>query len=272
MSRKTWWLLRAFLFSNDGLRSRRHSEKTMLRSLVVAAVLLFAVNLWAGDPWKDKPYKDWNENDVRKILNQSPWSKRIQVEGREKNPTGLESSEDSAEGGEAGSESGGGEEGGEAGGEREKESKRGITFVVRWGSSRTLREAWVRGQVLQKKILEADAEKSLPPAPGDYELLLIGSDMTSFEKADQATLKAKSYLLAKKSKQKINPNQVELARTPDGKRIKGIIFHFSKKTPTGEPILTPDEMELKFFAPGGAIEIKASFDLQKMVDKEGLDL
>jgi hypothetical protein len=135
-----------------------------------------------------------------------------------------------------------------------------------------MREAWVRGQVLQKRILEVDTEKSLPPAPSDYALLLVGPDMTLFDKAIEATLKEKSCLLAKKSKQRINPNQVELVRTPDGKRIKGIVFRFPKKTPTSQSIFPADEKELRFISRVGAVEINASFDLRKMVDKEGLDL
>jgi hypothetical protein len=244
----------------------------MRRRSVIAVILLFAVDLWAGDPWKEKSYKNWNENDVRKILNESPWSKRIQVEGDEKKHVGLEAPEDTATAGEAGGEGDEDEEAGR-GGEQEKERKKGgTTFVIRWGSSRTMREAWVRGQVLQKRILEVDTERSLPPTPDDYELLLVGPDMTLFKKAIEATLKENSYLLAKASKQRINPNQVELVRTPDGKRIKGIIFHFPKKTLTSQPILFADEEELRFISQVGAVEIEVSFDLRKMVDKEGLDL
>jgi hypothetical protein len=51
----------------------------MARRFVIAFALLVTVDLWAGDSWKDKSYKDWNENDVRKILNESPWSKRIDI-------------------------------------------------------------------------------------------------------------------------------------------------------------------------------------------------
>ncbi|HXM22968.1 MAG TPA: hypothetical protein VN948_17050 [Terriglobales bacterium] len=244
----------------------------MVRRFAIVIALLFAVDLWAGEPWKEKLYKDWNEKDVRKILNESPWSKRIEVERNERTHAGLESPEDTSTASEAAGESGE-EEAGRGTEQEEKETKKnGINFVIRWGSSRTMREAWVRGQVLQKRISEVDTEKSLPPAPGDYELLLVGPDMTLFEKTDEATLKEKSYLLAKKSKQGINPSKVEFARTSDGKRIKGIIFHFPKRTPGGEPIFAADEKELKFLAPVGAVEIKASFDLQKMVDKAGTDL
>ena len=243
----------------------------MVRRSVIAFVLLLAVDLWAGDPWREKSYKTWNENDVRKILNESPWAKRIEVAGTQRTHPGLESSEDSAGGGEGGGESGEEEEGRSA--EQEIGAKKdGVNFVIRWDSSRTMREAWVRGQVLQKRISEVDTEKSLPPPPGDYELLLLGPDMRLFQKTDEATLKEKSCFLAKKSKQRISPSRVEFAHTPDGKGIKGVIFHFPKKTPVGEPTFAADEREVKFLAPVGAVEIKASFDLREMVDTEGTDL
>jgi len=102
----------------------------------------------------------------------------------------------------------------------------------------------------------------------------VGSEMCIRDsgKAIEATLKENSYLLAKSSKQRINSNHVELVRTTDGKRIKGVIFHFPKKTPTSQPIFSPDEKDLRFISRVGAVEINASFDLRKMVDKEGLDL
>jgi hypothetical protein len=246
-------------------------EKAMVRRLMIVLAVLVTANLWAGDPWKGKSYKDWNENDVRKILNESPWAKRIELQGIVTKHPSLEGSEDSSTTGEAGGE-GGEEEAGRGGDLENERRKRQLILVIRWTSSRTMREAWARGQVLQKRILEADTDRFLPSTPDDYELLLVGSDMTLFERAIEATLKENSYLLPKKSQQRINPNHVELVRTPNGKRIKGVIFHFPKKTPTSQPIFSADEKELRFVSRGGTTEIKASFDLREMVDKEGLDL
>src|SRR5206468_9604678 len=76
-------------------------------------------------------------------------------------------------------------------GEREEEhkgkEKEELKFVVRWVSSRTLREASVRGQILRKQISEADADKSLPPAPADYELAVVGTDMTPFRSEEHTS-------------------------------------------------------------------------------------
>lgn len=77
----------------------------MRRGCVVAVAFLLATDLWAGDPWKQKSYKDWNQNDVPKILNDSPWAKRIEVEGRQTKHAGMEATEEGSAGeGDAGEE------------------------------------------------------------------------------------------------------------------------------------------------------------------------
>jgi hypothetical protein len=204
---------------------------------------------------------------VRTILNESPWARRIEIQGGQTKHAGMESSE---EGGT--SEGAAGEESGEASGRGEDNERGRITFVVRWVSSRTIRQAWVRGEVLQKRVLETDTDKFLPPPSDDSQLLIVGRDMSLFEKLDEATLRARSFLLRTKSKQKISPGGVEIVRLPDGKGIKGILFHFPKNLLVRQSTPSVDDNDLKFVSQAGTTEIKASFDLQKMVDHEGIDL
>ena len=98
-----------------------------------------------------------------------------------------------------------GEEAGEGGGRSEHNERGRISFVVRWVSSRTIRKAWVRGEVLQKRIPQSDTDKFLPPPSDDAQLLIVGRDMSLFEKLDESTLRAKSFLLRTRSKQRISP-------------------------------------------------------------------
>jgi hypothetical protein len=146
-----------------------------------------------------------------------------------------------------------------------------VKFLVRWISSRTLREASVRGQVLQGKIAEVDMDKSLPPPAEDYELALVGTDMIAFQDTDEAFLKSRSYFVAKKSKQKTNPTQVEIVRGADGRTINAVIFHFPKQN-RGEALVSADEKEVKFVTRPRSMKIKATFDPQKMTDVQGMDL
>jgi hypothetical protein len=235
------------------------------RAFAVALALALAMDLWAGDPWKEKSYKLWNENDVRKILNESPWAKRIEMEGGPAKHAGMESSEEGGTTeGAAGQES-------EEGGGRGEENERGrITLIVRWVSSRTMRQAWVRGEVLQKRISEIEVDKFMPPPSDDSQLLLVGRDMKLFEELDEGDLQAKTFLLRTKSRQKISPSSVHIVRLADGKRIKGILFHFPKKL-IAESAAADNDNDLKFVSRAGTTEIKTTFDLRKMVDNEGID-
>ena len=239
----------------------------MRRSCVVAVAILLAIDLWAGEPWRQKSYKVWNRNDVRTILNESPWAKRIEVQGGPTKHAGMESPE---EGGT--SEGTAGDDSGEGGGRGEDNERGRITFVIRWVSSRTIRQAWVRGEVLQKRVPETDTDKFLPPPSDDSQLLIVGRDMSLFEKLDEATLRSKSFLVRAKSKQIISPDAVEIVRLPDGKRIKGILFHFPKKLVVSQSTPSIGDNDLKFVSHAGTTEIKASFELQQMVDSEGIDL
>jgi hypothetical protein len=236
--------------------------------LLVVATVFVAINVWAGDPWQ-KSYKQWNATEVRTILNDSPWSKTVEIERTH----GLEAPAGApklagAPGVEEEDEQ---EEKDEDRGEKEKK-KEDAKFRVRWVSSRTLREASVRGQVLQGRIAEVDADKSLPQATDDYELALVGTDMSLFSGADESTLRDKTYLIAKKSKEKVTASQVEIVRASDGQRVNAIVFHFPKKRASGDAVISADEKELKFVSREGNVEIKVTFDLQKMVDPQGLDL
>lgn len=249
----------------------------MTRRLLSAAVLLVALNVWAADPWQ-KPYKQWDTQDVRQILNNSPWSKAIEAEPKDKKNR-LEAPEGAprAAGGAPRAEAEDTEEENEKGQERERreaeEKKDEIKFLVRWVSSRTLREASVRGQVLQGKIPAADADKNLPRTAEDYEVALVGADMSAFNRASESTLRDKTYLVPRKSKQKVTASQVEIVRTADGNRINAIVFHFPKTNATGQPTISAEEKEIQFLSRGADLfQIKATFDVRKMIDLQGMDL
>jgi hypothetical protein len=237
----------------------------MRRGWVVVAFLL-AIDLLAGEPWRQKSYKEWNEHDVRKILNESPWAKRIELGSGQTKRDAMELEGSDISEGDAGEES-------VEGGDRGEVNDRGrITFVVRWVSSRTIRQAWVRGEVLQKRISESDIDKFLPPPSDDCQLLIVGRDMSLFKKLDEATLRARSFLFLTRSKQRISPIAAHIVRLPDGKGIKAILFHFWKKSVVSSATQSIDDNDLRFVSPAGGTEIKTSFDLQKMVDNEGIDL
>ncbi len=243
---------------------------------VVLAISLFALFAWAGDVWKDKPYQHWDRKEALKVLNDSPWSKTIAV-----NVTWRAVAAPSA-GGEARGgygPMGGGASPGEPGQGQPTPMASGdqggpavAEFYVRWLSSRAIREGLARLQILEGKMTERDAEKYLAQPVSDYQLLLFGQDLSPFDNIGENSLKEKSYLEMKRSKQKLAPSNVQIQRTPDGKRIVAVLFSFPKKTSSGEATVASDEKSVEFVCSAGPFRLWTSFEPSKMVDRQGSDL
>ena len=229
----------------------------MKPTLALALAVLLSASAWGRDPWKDKSYKNWDANDVRKILYDSPWSKRVSrtalqaPEGPAEDVSGVDMMDTHSK--EA-----------ETGGDTQQ-----TVFVVRWVSSRTLREAWTRSSVLQKQISPESIDQHLPPVPGEYLLAVVGPSMGAFARTNDATLRDKSYLAV--GKQKIRPVRVEIDETKDGK-ISGVVFHFPKTDASGQPVIPESEKDVRFVERGAATGFEVDFNPRQMVDSEGPDL
>jgi hypothetical protein len=225
--------------------------------LALALAMLLSASAWGRDPWKDKEYKNWDANDVRKILYDSPWSKRVSrtalqaPEGPAEDVSGVDMMDTHSKEAEASADT------------------QQTVFVVRWVSSRTLREAWSRSLVLQKQISPESIDQHLPPVPGEYLLAVVGPSMGAFAKSNETTLKNKSYLAV--GKQRIRPVRVEIDQTRDGK-INGVVFHFAKTDATGKPLLAGSEKDLRFVERGAAAGFEVNFNPRQMVDSQGPDL
>lgn len=48
-------------------------------TFILIGILSVAVAAWGGDPWKQKAYKDWDDNDLKRILFDSPWAKKVSI-------------------------------------------------------------------------------------------------------------------------------------------------------------------------------------------------
>lgn len=265
------------------MRPVRNSRQRGIKTWAsVAFMLLLAATLaWAGgDPWKTKPFQQWDNKDIQKVLNDSPWGKVVRVDapwksagadadsaggdrsmrGMQPTMAGQQPTRDvGAPSGVPGA-SGGGQQVGQA------------AFLVRWVSSRTVREAAYRAAVLNGQMKEEDAEKQAAEPVATYQVLVGGSDMKPFETVDQTALKGSAWLVGKKKKQKIAFSNVQIERTSDGKDVQSIVFSFPKKSDTGESTIAADEKGVEFNLVLGAVRLQTSFDISKMEDAVGRDL
>jgi hypothetical protein len=244
---------------------------------LVATVLMASIAAYASDPWKDKDPASWDEKDVQKILQDSPWSHKVQIGARSGGAvpgtmTGTGSAAHPETGADNGRMTGGGGTGiagttvavpnGIVGPETD--------FSISWVSSRTVREAQARRRELGG-VSPNIARRDLAKPADDYEVMVASSDMTVLAKESEEDLKAHAALTLKSTKANISPSRVVLQKGPTG-RVSAIIFVFEKKAANGEPTFAPDEKGADFVTQAGKTKLKVSFDFTKMKDRQGLDL
>lgn len=243
-------------------------------------ILLMAALAWASDPWKDKSYQQWDQKDISKVLNNSPWAKEITVAAPWKggNASNMQAPMGAPPQGSEGGQTpmgGGGEGGGmqsaPAPGMAAPQMENQATFRVRWLSSRTMREALVRLQIMDGKLNQASGEQYVAQEPPDYQIVLFGPDMSPFANLDEAAIAKEAYIEMKKSKVKFAPSDVKIQRSADEKTIQAVTFSFPK-TANGQPTITPDEKGIQFACSLPGVTMKFNFDPQKMADKQGRDL
>ncbi|MGH9714382.1 MAG: hypothetical protein ACRD5M_13880 [Candidatus Acidiferrales bacterium] len=252
--------------------------KSTIRTLtsgLTVFLLIASLALASGDPWKAKPFAQWDEKDIRKILTDSPWSKIVQIPATWSNGGDSEGAPDpnlpnaaqdhSPDGGVMGQGMG-------PGAPPAAPKVPQATFVVRWISSRVVREAVLRSAVLSGRMKQEDAEKQAAQPLAVYQVLIVGQDMKAFQRADEKALVATTYLLTKKTKQRLPASGVEFERGPDGKTVVAVAFAFPQKSASGEATLTPDDKGVEFNCSVAGANFRASFDLPKMVDGKGQDL
>ena len=146
------------------------------------------------------------------------------------------------------------------------------TFLVRWTSSRTVREAVLRNLILAGQMKEDAAAQQLAQPVESYEIVVAGPDMKPFQSADEKILEHGAYLMDRKTKQKIAPSSVKIQNSEDGKKIVSVAFIFPKKSDSGVSTISADVKVVDFLCVVTNVKIETSFDISKMQDTLGRDL
>lgn len=268
------------IFSN--LRRRIIVMTGLAGVMVLAAVVVARAG---GPPWKTKPFEQWTQKEVSEILRNSPWAK-VESVPADWNPSrfspanaqegsapmaGAAPSMGGAPAGATGTYGGGARS--SAGGDQEQigSSQGRATYYLRWNSSRTVREALVQDGILSGKIKESDAGKYLSAPITDYEVLVVGQDMTPFQNSTPDELKAKSFLRGEQSKVEVNPTNVNMVRSPENSRVTAVVFTFSRKTADSKDVAAPKEKGLRFECKLKDLDLRSTFDPRKMADQKGPD-
>jgi len=242
---------------------------------LIAAVLCVAVSAYASDPWKDKDPQSWDEKDVQKILQDSPWSHKVQFgmtivsrpPGSVTRTGSAAHPETSADNGRPGIGTG---VAGTSVNAPSVENGPRTDYTISWISARTIREAQARRRELVGVSPDV-ARKDLANPPDAYEVMVASSDMSALARQTEDQLKAHSYLVLKDEKTKIAPSHIRIQKDPIG-APSAIVFVFEKKGANGEPVIPHKEKGGQFVTELGKTPLKTSFDFSKMRDKQGLDL
>lgn len=276
--------------------SDRYLLNMIFAMLVGTTIVCIA---WAsGDPWKTKAYDQWTQDDIKQILNDSPWARieRVPMEwslnqrqGTGANP--MERAPGSA--GMAQSNPQGPGNAGVGGGPGSNYPNGGLgtgpspdyglpsmlgtpegqtLFIVRWTSALTVRMALIRSHILSGDMKESDAPEYLAQKVTDYEVTVIGPDMTPFAMITQDDLKTKTHLQAKQSKFKVSPTKMEIQRGADGKQVLAVMFSFPRKTADGKDLISPQDKSIEFVVKTKELDLHSGFDLRKMTSNKGPDL
>lgn len=202
----------------------------MTKRIACACVFLAASLAWADDLW-DAETKAWERKDADKILNNSPWGKRI--------PTKVQYAQEKDKAKVSGP--GGNSSAFERGDLREDDFA-----MVWWWSARTPRRAFMRiyelsgGKVSKEsaeQFTETKAEAYLVSVMGGGAMVAVSGKLSVEE------LKKAAWLHSPRLDRKIEPENVEVVMA--GGKPDRILFMFPKEV-DGKPLITAEDKRLLF--------------------------
>jgi hypothetical protein len=279
---------------DNSKRVFRFGDNWLQQFGVMAAFLTLGTLAWAsGDPWKEKPYTQWDDKDIQRVLSSSPWMRSVSVvaawqtapssydmPGDNPHPASQQPATPSGGGGGGMGGGGKGAPGGGGGGGGQPSSMGAdapptipqAEFNVFWMSSRTMRGAMGRREILHSGKDAAEVDTFVNKPMDEYEIVVQGRDMNPFVNNDEKFFQSNAFLEIKKSKEKVSPSHVTFERGANGKTVTGAFFFFPKKSASGENVIAPDEKSVQFTVSLGKSILKADFDPRKMDDQKGPDL
>jgi len=266
---------------------------------LLIAGLACASAIYADEAWRTKPPADWDQKDIRQILEHSAWAHRVslvlvrpagQVAGcvgssgpcqrvdafREPSttkepgtlPTPVASHQLSAQ-----AESG--ELQGRYSGAASSNAPDGVAgvAVVRWVSSRTVREALAHLVSPSGKRLDAQDLAQLAPADAYVVYVDLRVALAEVSRVPQngiltAQMAHHSSLVLKSTGERIAAARVAPAPLPEFDERKELAlaayYVFFPKQKNGRAVLAEHETEVRFECPLSPVPIRADFKLSRM--------
>lgn len=268
----------------------------MKRMIVVVSTMLTvgAAALLAADFWTEKDFAQWGEKEVEKVLNNSPWSKSLDIAMGGGRPPGGGGGRRGGMGGPPGGggdmlggvPGGGGSQGGAPGRAPDMAARPTKRIYLRWVSALPVRQALVRLR-FGAEINSPDAQRYLNMKDDRYILVVAGlppamvggggrppgkegerPDPTAIQKQIVEHLKQEAVLKVK-GKDPLHPNNVQISGS---RELPEIYFAFPRASNGGIDIALEDkDVEFDLKTRSGQ-RVRRKFKLADMVFKGELEI
>jgi hypothetical protein len=229
----------------DGLRIMK--QQLFLLSLLI-------LSLQAADFWQAKPYTEWNEREVQRVLNNSPWAREAELSMGGGPPPGA----GAPEGGRGG-------RGGPAG-DVPIDAPSNVNVVLRWQTALPIKQAMARQKFGSDGANSVDAKAFLDHEETAYLVEVSGVPsmmMAAPQEQLKSALKSRTALSVK-GKGILSPSEVQII--PNNKTVD-VYFSF----PRGAN-LSLDDKEVEFSTRIGFSAVRSKFRLKDMVFNGKLEL
>jgi len=235
--------------------------------LGLAGLLIAGIAL-GEDFWVKKEYTQWTEEEVKKVMTNSPWAKDVTVSAPagslgpgQRGPQNSNIDVESGAGGGRGRGGRGGARGGEAEGGGAGDVL--LSLNMSWRSALPLRKAIVKSRLGGSTEVPSEAQQMLAKEQEEYVIVVSGVPARNARQIQDPARLNRSTLKAGK-KAPITPKAVDFqART----QTVDVFFIFPKTDP-----ITLEDKEVELDLKLGAMEAKRKFNLKDMVYNGKLEL
>ena len=199
-------------------------------SFGLAAIFLVALLAAADDPWKGASYQNWDEKDVKKVLQSSPWGRELVTrtvaqsgENKQRAANSTVNRYDTPE------------------------QIPAEWVQVVWWSSKTVRRAALRKATLKGLKVAEEQAKAFTESPIEDHTIVVWGDpktLAALAQLEPAELKKVAYLDSPRLKMKIEP--IDAGAERQGNAPPDKIFFKFPRTFNGADTVTPEDSRLVF--------------------------
>jgi hypothetical protein len=252
--------------------------RRMIVMSLAGMLLATGASLLAEDFWAKKDYMQWSDDEVKKLMTNSPWAKDITVAaplgaigGRGQRPAGAASAatpvdvEGTGGGGGGGGRGRGGRGGGGGGAAGEGGGTQALlTLNISWRSALPLRKALVRSRLgAGAADIPQGAQELMTKDQDEYVIVVTGVPAGLARVMQNPELLEKSTLRAGK-KPPLAAKSIDIQKRTQS---LDLIYVFSKTQP-----ITAEDKEVEVVLKLGQIDAKKKFSLKDMVYSGKLEL